>query len=171
VRDPFIIRSATAADAAIISHQRVGMWVDMGVATPEIVPELLRVTTEALAPILESGEYAGWLAAPADEPSLIVAGAGVHFRPVLPLPVRRPDGSVFIEPGRHPTVVNVYTERAYRRRGIARLLMERIIAWAPGAGVTMLFLHASPEGKALYESLGFAPSADMRLSLHGLPPR
>jgi GNAT superfamily N-acetyltransferase len=163
--DAFVIRAATDADTDLIARQRVAMWLEMGVASADIVPELHRACADALAPVLRSGEYVGWFAAPADAPATVVAGAGVHFRPVLPLPVRRPDGSVFIEPGRHPTVVNVYTEPAYRRRGIARMLMERIIAWAPGAGVTMLFLHASPDGKALYESLGFRPSADMRLAL------
>lgn len=163
--DPYVIRAATEVDAELVARQRVAMWLEMGVASADIATELHRACASALAPMLRSGEYVGWCAAPAGAPDTIVGGAGVHFRPVLPLPVRRPDGSVFVDPGRHPTVVNVYTEPAHRRRGVARMLMERILAWAPGAGVTALFLHASPEGRALYESLGFRPSADMRLNL------
>ena len=159
------VRRATVADTDVIARQRVAMWVDMGVADPGIVPELHRACADALAPILRSGEYVGWLAATIDAPESIVAGAGVHFRPVLPLPVRRADGSVFVDPGRHPTVVNVYTEPAFRRRGLARQLMTRVLDWAEAEGIGMLHLHATPAGRGLYESLGFGPTGDMRLKL------
>ncbi|HVZ47252.1 MAG TPA: GNAT family N-acetyltransferase [Gemmatimonadaceae bacterium] len=167
--DAFVIRAATIDDADLIARQRVAMWVDMGVATPDVVTHLHHDCTTAIAGHLKTGAYVGWLAAQADAPGAVVGGAGVHFRHVLPLPVRGHDGITRVEPGRHPTVVNVYTEPTHRRRGVARLLMLRVIDWAVAEGLTTLFLHATPEGRGLYASLGFAPTGDMRLDLRGRP--
>jgi len=58
-------------------------------------------------------------------------------------------------------VVNVYTEPAWRRRGAARTLMEQVIDWARAQGIGRLVLHASKDGRALYERLGFAPTNEM----------
>ncbi len=64
--------------------------------------------------------------------------------------------------GREGLVMNVYTAPAWRRRGIARRLMEEIIAWAKTAGIVRLVLHASDEGRPLYTALGFVPTNEMR---------
>jgi GNAT superfamily N-acetyltransferase len=62
-------------------------------------------------------------------------------------------------------IVNVVTEQAHRRRGIARKLMEILIQWCRAGGFGSILLHASDEGRALYESLGFKPTNEMRLML------
>ncbi|HWB39853.1 MAG TPA: GNAT family N-acetyltransferase, partial [Gemmatimonadales bacterium] len=59
-------------------------------------------------------------------------------------------------------VLNVYVERPWRRRGVARRLMEAILSWAPGAGIVRLVLHPSSEARALYDSLGFVPTGELR---------
>ena len=51
--------------------------------------------------------------------------------------------------------MNVYVAPDHRKRGLARRLMETIIAWARENKITFLQLSASHEGRALYESLGF----------------
>jgi hypothetical protein len=40
--------------------------------------------------------------------------------------------------------------------------MEAILAWAPGAGIVRLVLHPSSEARALYDSLGFVPTGELR---------
>lgn len=55
-------------------------------------------------------------------------------------------------------VSNVYTAPAWRRNGIARALMERLIARAQEVGVQRLILWASDMGRPLYLDLGFVPS-------------
>lgn len=62
-------------------------------------------------------------------------------------------------------VVNVYTDPSHRRQGIARKLMEVIIDWCRSEGFGSVLLHASDEGRPLYESLGFTPTNEMRLML------
>ena len=64
--------------------------------------------------------------------------------------------------GPEAIILNVFTERAWRRRGLARQLMEQVIAWARAHGVVRLVLHASAEGRPLYERLGFEPTNEMR---------
>jgi GNAT superfamily N-acetyltransferase len=73
--------------------------------------------------------------------------------------------------GREGLVLNVYVERAWRRRGVARRLMQEIFAWASEAGIVRIVLHASADGRALYEALGFVDTNEMRytgrLAPHG----
>ncbi|MBD5555804.1 MAG: GNAT family N-acetyltransferase [Roseburia sp.] len=63
----------------------------------------------------------------------------------------------------HPTgkrahLMNVYTKADYRRRGIARKLVQMLIDEAKEKGVTEISLDATDLGRALYESLGFCES-------------
>lgn len=45
---------------------------------------------------------------------------------------------------------------------LAKLIMEHVIAGARDAGVSHLVLHASSEGRPLYEALGFVATNEMR---------
>jgi GNAT superfamily N-acetyltransferase len=66
---------------------------------------------------------------------------------------------------RRAWVLNVYTEPDFRRRGLARRVMETIAAWCAAQGLSRVFLHASDAGRPLYESLGFEPTNEMKLGL------
>ena len=104
---------------------------------------------------LADGRFRAWVAeAPSGE---IVAGGGVLVFDHLPSP-RDP------HPER-PLIVNVYTEGAYRRRGIARRLMEIMVAWCRESGFGSVTLYASPDGRPLYAALGFSPTNEMRFML------
>jgi GNAT superfamily N-acetyltransferase len=52
-------------------------------------------------------------------------------------------------------IVNVFTESAWRRRGIAKQLVEGVIRLGEEAGIGTLSLGASKVGEALYLPLGF----------------
>ena len=60
--------------------------------------------------------------------------------------------------GRAGYIQWVATEPAFRRRGLARLTMEALLAWFEAAGVPNVELHATADGEALYRSLGFGQS-------------
>jgi GNAT superfamily N-acetyltransferase len=107
---------------------------------------------------IDSGRYVGWLASPADKAEMIVGGAGVQLQPILPRPL---DGSKIGE-GRQGTIVNVFTEPQWRRRGIAGLLINEIITWSKNEQLDRLVLHASDEGRSIYERFGFVASNEMR---------
>jgi GNAT superfamily N-acetyltransferase len=159
---PLLIRLATSADIGIIAHHRASMFRDMGSVSAALVDEMQRETRAVLPGMFERGEYVGWLAAPASDPARIVSGVGVQRRRVQPFPLRRADGAVRITQGRQALVVNVFTEAEFRRQGAARQLMLAMMTWASTAGVDAVVLHAAPDGRALYESLGFVQTNEMR---------
>src|SRR4030081_2308831 len=102
------------------------MFQDMGEVSGDAF-EILRTKTRALIKEwLENGDYVGWLATPADDSATIVAGAGLQLQPILP----RPLSPSKIGEGRQGTIINVFTEPEWRRRGIGSLLMKEIIAWS-----------------------------------------
>jgi GNAT superfamily N-acetyltransferase len=156
--DTFRIRRATAHDAGIVAWHRARMFQDMGDVSRDAF-EILRAKARArLKEWLDSGDYVGWLATPADQPEMVVGGAGVQLQPILPRPVNPST----VGEGRQGTVVNVFTEPQWRRRGVAGLLMKEIITWSKDEHLDRLLLHASDEGRSVYERLGFIPGNEMR---------
>lgn len=162
-----LIRPATAADAGTIAEHRAHMFADMGQLAGEPF-EQLRVAGEArLRDAIERGEYVGWLATPESD-DVVIGGAGVQRRLVLPHPLPLADGAVRIAEGRHGIVLNVFTEPAWRHRGVAEALMRRVLDWAAAERLDRLVLHASDQGRRLYERLGFVATNEMRH--HGTAP-
>ena len=157
----FIVRPATADDVSVVARHRAEMFTDMGKLPRALYDVLVAESMRYLEGAIPIGEYLGWLAAPRDRPQEIIAGAGVQQRHVLPHPLERPSGTMLAF-GRQAIVLNVFTERAWRRHGLARHLMDHVLAWARVAGVDTLVLHASDEGRTLYEELGFVATNEMR---------
>jgi len=133
------------------------MFRDMGAIQPELEESLRQTSAAYFASAIPAGEYVGWIAYARDS-SEPIAGGGVQLRSLLPRPNATGDGVLL---GREGLVLNVYTEPGWRRRGIARQLMDAIIAWAADAGVVRLVLSASPAGRSLYEQIGFVATREM----------
>jgi GNAT superfamily N-acetyltransferase len=156
--DAFGIRRATVRDVDVIAWHRARMFQDMGDVSGDAF-EILRTKARArLEQWIDSGEYIGWLAIPADQAETIVGGAGIQLQPILPRPV---DTSTIGE-GRQGTIINVFTEPQWRQHGIAGLLIKEIIAWSKSERLDRLILHASDQGRPIYERLGFLASNEMR---------
>jgi len=152
------IRVCTPGDAATIARHRLCMFSDMGeVPTAQAAAELLDESVEAIRSELASGAYVGWLAV--TEADQVVAGAGAHLKVTLP---RMSLDGVHVATTPVPLVVNVYTEPAWRKRGLARALMLKLMQWAADSGFDRVVLHASNQARSLYTSLGFVPSNEMR---------
>lgn len=152
------IRRAELADAPCIARHRVNMFTDMGqVPSEQLAADLLSKSTTAIHAALNDGTYRGWLATSAD--GAVIGGAGVHIKPQLP---RITADELHVATGAVPLVVNVYTEPQWRGRGVARALMREVMQWATESGYDRVVLHASDQGRKLYESLGFAATNEMR---------
>ena len=71
----------------------------------------------------------------------------------------------------HPTgkrahLMNVYTNKEYRRQGIGKKMVELLIDEAKSKGCTEISLDATEQGRFLYEQLGFtANDSGMLLEL------
>jgi len=162
VSDNFQVRLATIADVELISWHRARMFKDMGELPRDLFESFRAQSRDTLQWMLERGDYVGWLASSDKEPGRIVAGAGVQLRGVQAHPQPNADGKIDIVSGRQAIIQNVYAEPDWRRRGLATLLIKRIIDWARQEGIDSLVLHASDEGRALYERLGFIATTEMR---------
>jgi GNAT superfamily N-acetyltransferase len=158
---PFRVRAAMAADVPLLARHRVEMFRDMGRMSAEDDGAELRAASETmLGEWIDAGSYHGWLAEPVARPGLVVGGAGVQLRPMLPRPSR--DGKSLVT-GPEAYVLNVFVERAWRRRGVATHLMQHVLGYTRERRMRMVTLHASAEGRALYERLGFESTTEMRL--------
>jgi GNAT superfamily N-acetyltransferase len=106
------------------------------------------------------GEYVAWLAFAGDQ-SEAIGGAGAQVRRILPRPLTAA-GEHRVAFAREAIVLNVYTEQPWRRQGVAERLMERVVEWAGQSDIDRLVLHASDDGRKLYERMGFTPTNEMR---------
>jgi GNAT superfamily N-acetyltransferase len=153
--DSFTVRAATVADAETLVAHRRAMFFDIGYQDREALDGMAERFRDWVRPRLESGEYRAWLAVTPD--GVVAAGAALWLMdwPPMPFAVGSPRGNIF----------NVYTRPESRRRGLARRLMETILDWCRANHVKIVILHTSDEGRALYESLGFKRTREMRLEL------
>lgn len=149
------IRAATSDDInTLIRHRRM-MWWDMGRRGDEMFAEMEIAAREYFVTALPDGSYRGFLAvAPNGE---VVGGGGVVISPW--------PGQLGSRLPKRAMILNMYVEREYRRRGIARALMEAMVAWCRENNFSNVSLHASDEGRPLYAKLGFEPTNEMRLKL------
>ena len=154
---PVVLRHATADDAQLLAEHRVAMFREMGSIQPRLEETLRQASAAYFESAIPAGEYVGWIAYP-DNGSSPIAGAGVQLRSLLPRPNVAGDGLLL---GREALVLNVYTVESWRRRGVARRLMEVIVAWAAEAGVVRLVLSASTAARPLYEQMGFVGTREM----------
>lgn len=155
-----IVRMAWPSDAETIAWHRAEMFREMGVLPDPPFDPLVAATTEQLPELIAAGTYVGWLVE-GDGPGGVVAGVGLYVRRILPRPVAIEAGaSVLID--QEGIVLNAYTHPAHRRRGLARALMTRLLAWTEAHAIRRVVLHASAQGKLLYEELGFKASNEMR---------
>jgi GNAT superfamily N-acetyltransferase len=141
------------------------MFRDMGQLRDEAYPALAEATAAYYAEAMPAGEYVAWVLRPASQPDYIVAGGGVQLRRILPRPMS--DGRL-LKPGPQGLIVNVYTEPEWRRRGLGEMVMRAILEWSRENGVASVVLHASEEGRRLYERLGFTQTNEMAYPAAGL---
>jgi ribosomal protein S18 acetylase RimI-like enzyme len=149
------VRPATLheSDVDAIVHHRRAMFADMGYRDEAALDQMSMRFRPWLRGKMEAGEYLAWFAVAPD--SSIAAGLGLWLMDWPPHLV----GSA----GRRGNILNVYTEPAHRRGGMARALMQNALDWCAANRLDVVILHASEEGRGLYESLGFQPTNEMRL--------
>jgi GNAT superfamily N-acetyltransferase len=150
-----LLREATLADLEVLIHHRRRMFSEMGGDYEKSVELILASARAYFQTALCDGSYRGWLAQAQD--GSIVAGGG--------LVIAAWPGFFAEKHPRRAWILNMYTEPAWRRQGIARHLLNTIVEWCRAEGFGSVSLHASVEGRPLYESVGFQPTNEMRLKL------
>jgi GNAT superfamily N-acetyltransferase len=151
----FTIRKASTSDLETLVAHRRAMFRDMGYSDDAALDSMSEKFRVWLLKQMNSGEYHAWLVSAPD--GSIAAGAGVWLMDWPPHMVGRG--------ARRGNILNVYTAENYRRRGLARQLMDAVLAWCKENGVDTIILHASPAGRSLYEEMGFRATNEMRKQL------
>jgi ribosomal protein S18 acetylase RimI-like enzyme len=144
-------RIACPADAALISAHRRAMFAAMGGLDEAVLDKVKQAADPWTARMIEADRYLGWLILDGQRP---VASAGLLILDWPPHPLD-PSGET------RAYLLNVYVEPEYRRRGLARELVSRCMADARRRNIRVVSLHASEEGRPLYESLGFKTTNEM----------
>jgi GNAT superfamily N-acetyltransferase len=144
------IRQATLADLPLLLRYRRAMAEEMEGTDEVSVNRMIAAMEPYLRAAIPEGRWHSWIAEPGGCGSVEI----VQWVPgrLDPTPRRAWIHSVYVEP-------------SFRRRGIGRQLTQTIIAWCRERGFEWIYLHASDQGRPLYESLGFVPSSEMRLKL------
>lgn len=135
-------RAASEPDIDQLVKLRIKQLVDEGY--PETTDINLALQSY-FAESLNNGSLICWVGL---ANNLVVATAGLCFYQLPP---------TFSNPtGRIAYITNMYTDGAYRRRGIASELLEILIDKAKAMDYESLRLHASSQGKSIYLAAGFA---------------
>ena len=136
-----LFRRAELSDIKEISEIRKKQIQDEG-QTPDIdIDEDLHRYFEKY---MGSGELIEWVA---EDEGKIIATAAIVFMDFPP--------SFNNKTGRTGYVGNVYTADAYRGKGIAGQLLEKLEEEAKQRGITRLLLHASEAGRKAYLKSGY----------------
>jgi GNAT superfamily N-acetyltransferase len=153
--DTYSLHQAELKDVPVMARHRVQMFQDMGVLVEKERSQLLEAGALWLEEQMRQGTYVGWLV---KHEGQIAGSGGIHLRQTGPVP-----GCPRVGLGGH--IMNVYTEPAYRRLGVARRIINTILQWCSENQVDHITLTASEEGRPLYESLGFVPGLEMKRGL------
>jgi GNAT superfamily N-acetyltransferase len=132
------------------------MFLEMGYGDAAALDAMASAFRPWLRRMMESAEYLAWVATGPED--AIVGGLGLWLMDWPP--------HMIGAGARRGNILNVYTNQAFRRQGIARRLMEVALDWCRANAIGAVILHSSVDGRALYETLGFAATNEMRLLLN-----
>ncbi len=151
----FTIRAAMVEDIPVLLRHRRMMWWDMGRREEAALNLMEHAAKQYFSNAVPDGSYRGFLAM--NNEAEIVGGGGIV--------ISAWPGSFHQRAPERVMILNVYVEREYRRRGIAKALVQAMIEWCRERKFAYVALHASDEGRPLYEKLGFRATNEMRLEL------
>jgi GNAT superfamily N-acetyltransferase len=151
---PFRLSYARKGDVNLLAEHRKRMWLEIH---PEYEREV-RATGEGtrkwIGDQLSKGSLVGLVVRTADDK---VVGSGcIWLREEQP----RPTSMRFVV----PYLMSMYTVKRFRRRGVASLIVKEALKWCRANNFDRIVLHASKEGREVYEGLGFEPSNEMRFT-------
>ncbi|MBQ6877808.1 MAG: GNAT family N-acetyltransferase [Oscillospiraceae bacterium] len=136
-----IIRKATPEDAVLLSEIRKLQLIDEGIEPSCDIDEELFVF------------FKKWLASKdflqliAEENGKLLSTAAIVYYDLPP--------SFTNKIGVRGYVTNVYTAPQHRRKGLSKMLLEKILEDAKSRGIKKIWLGASKDGRPVYEKLGF----------------
>ncbi len=141
----FNLRQANLQDLEALIKLRLELLQETGnIKSDSDTANLTEAARKYLGEKMPLGEFLAWVA---EEDSQIVATSGLVF-------FQRPPYNGNLS-GLEAYVMNVYTIPMWRGQGIATALLKEIISFVRATEVKRLWLHATEDGKRIYNKLGF----------------
>ncbi len=141
-------REGAAADVPVLAQFWHDMLIESQVAGSGFVPDWRRRLEWDFSAQLAAGTAAWFLAEDAGH----IVGVAAAF-------LSQNSAGALLDS--QATLAGIYVVPGHRRRGIARELTQRAIAWCRQRGCVRVRLQASQAGRPLYESLGFRTFREM----------
>ena len=142
-----IYRRASLEDIALLTETRVTVLRAANRLSEDTDMEEVRVQSRRYyRKALSDGSHTAWLVLDGER---CVGTGGVSFFQIMPT-YHNPSGT-------RAYIMNIYTDPAYRRRGIAYRVLDLLIQEARARGVAAISLEATDMGRPLYEKYGFVP--------------
>lgn len=136
---------ATADDTAVLTEFRIMLLREVRGKDDDETTQLLRKNIAAYYPVaIASGTYISWIARVHGE----VAGIGG-------MAIREQPPSYKYTNGKLGYIMNMYTLPQYRGKGIATVLMQKLMESATEHGIQKVDLHATEDGEPIYRKFGF----------------
>ncbi|MHA2499381.1 MAG: GNAT family N-acetyltransferase [Candidatus Hodarchaeales archaeon] len=150
--DNITIRKATTGDITTLVRLRRMMFEAMGFEDPTQLEASDKAAKNYFSKAIPAGQFHGWLAVTSKGSAVGAGGVVIDQHPPGPENLS----------GRIGYIMNLVTIPPYRRRGIARRIMQMMLEWLEEQGIQIQSLHATVSGRSLYEELGFIESNEMR---------
>lgn len=141
----YIIRSATPDDIDVLIDLRLTMFRAMGFGDEAMLHRVGEACRDYFGQHLPTGQFRAWIA---EAESKVVASIGLARHSIPPSPRNLV--------GLEGYLMNLVTLPGWRRQGIARALLTHVVEVLREEGIPVVSLHATADGRQLYENLGFA---------------
>ena len=142
-----VYKKLTEAELDTIIKMRINQLTEEYTSEGRTVPEDVDLEASLLdfyKRNMTEGKYVSWLAFDGDK---IVGTSGMSFAEKPPY-FTCPTGRIGI-------LSSMYTDPDYRRRGIARTLLDKVVNEAKEYGCGTIYITASDMGVKLYTAYGF----------------
>lgn len=153
--DEITIRQATVADVPDLVQLRRMMFEAMGWGDQAQLDAGDAAAAAYFAEAIPGGRFHGWLAVTSTGVAVSSGGVVIDQHPPGPSNLS----------GQIGYIMNLVTVPRYRRRGIARRIMQAVLKWLTEQGIQQVALHATEVGRPLYKELGFVDGNEMQLRL------
>lgn len=148
---PITYRKATLNDLDELVRLRIAFLKEVqAIETRQFSEEELNTSLrEYLSKSIKNDEFVAWLAISEGE---IIATSGLCFFQITP-------GFTLID-GKIAYILNIYTLPNWRGKGVGKQVFDHILQEAIGRGYKRISLHASNDGRPVYEKFGFRGTHD-----------
>ena len=150
--DTVIIKKANISHIPEIVKLRRFMFESMGTMDIEKLDRMVEGSRIFMEEKIPKNEYIGWIVQNNSDEIIGTLGLVIDRHPPTPANLS----------GKIGYIMNLAVYPYYQKQGIATRLLKICFDWLKEQNIVLVSLHASKEGKSLYEKLGFTDSNEMR---------